>query len=62
MAQREQRPRAGFAPGETWTDAADLFSVHGLIGVQSDESTSAFLDYNEDLFQTDRNSPRLRAA
>ena len=23
--------RGGFAPGETWTDAANLFSVHGMI-------------------------------
>lgn len=25
--------RAGFAPGQTWTDAAKLFSVHGMIAV-----------------------------
>ena len=25
--------RAGFAPGETWTDPARLFSVHGMIAV-----------------------------
>jgi uncharacterized SAM-dependent methyltransferase len=25
--------RAGFAPDQTWTDAANLFSVHGMIAV-----------------------------
>jgi hypothetical protein len=25
--------RAGFAPSHTWTDAANLFSVHGMIAV-----------------------------
>ena len=25
--------RAGFAPGQTWTDAADRFSVHGMTAI-----------------------------
>jgi L-histidine N-alpha-methyltransferase len=25
--------RAGFAPDQTWTDAANLFSMHGMIAV-----------------------------
>jgi len=25
--------RAGFAPSQTWTDAAKLFSVHGMVAV-----------------------------
>jgi len=30
---RELAQRAGFAPGQTWTDAANLFSVHGMVAV-----------------------------